>query len=34
MGDKKKRPVDAAWDLFRKTGNVSHYLFYKELDKK
>ena len=31
---KKKEPCDAAWELFEKTGNVSHYLFYKELTDK
>jgi len=30
----KKTPRDAAWELFEKTGNVSHYLLYKELTDK
>ncbi|MBR1967820.1 MAG: YqzL family protein [Clostridia bacterium] len=28
---KEKQPRDAAWELFEKTGNVSHYLLYKQL---
>ncbi|MBO5067032.1 MAG: YqzL family protein [Clostridia bacterium] len=34
--DKKNKstsPAQKAWELFSKTGNVSHYLFYKQLDK-
>lgn len=32
--NKRKLPRDAAWELFEKTGNVSHYLLYKELSDK
>lgn len=31
---KHKKPSDMAWALFEKTGNISHYLLYKELEKK
>ncbi len=39
MEDRKNKPKkdmieDVAWNLFRKTGVVAHYLFYKELGKK
>lgn len=39
MEDRKNKPKkdmfqDVAWNLFRSTGIVSHYLFYKELGKK
>ncbi len=27
-------PLDSAWGLFEKTGNISYYLLYKELKKK
>ncbi len=28
------RPEDTAWEMFRKTGNVSYYLLYKQLTQK
>ena len=31
---KKDEIQDVAWNLFSKTGIVSHYLFYKEIGKK
>ena len=33
MGKKfsDKTPVDTAWDMFEKTGNLSYYLLYKRL---
>ena len=31
---KKDMVEDVAWNLFKKTGIVAHYLFYKELGKK
>ncbi len=35
MKDNKKEKVsDIVWQMFKKTGNVSHYLFYKKLDEK
>ena len=35
MKDNKKEKVsDIAWQIFSKTGNISHYLFYKKLDEK
>lgn len=30
----KKRSALVAWELFKTTGNISHYLLYKQLDKK
>ncbi len=34
--DKKKiaDPADTAWEMFQKTGNISYYLFYKNLIEK
>lgn len=29
-----KNPRDIAWEMFEKTGNVSHYLLYKNLEDK
>ena len=31
---KEKTPVDAAWEMFKITGNVAYYLFFKEISKK
>ena len=30
---KKDMVADVAWQLFKKTGVVAHYLFYKKVDK-
>ena len=30
---KKDVVADVAWKLFKETGMVAHYLFYKEMDK-
>lgn len=35
MKEKKKQtknPIDSAWEMFEKTGNVSYYLLYKRLN--
>lgn len=29
-----KNADDIAWDMFSQSGNIAHYLFYKELNKK
>ena len=31
--NKKDDLGDIAWELFKKTGYASHYMFYKKLDK-
>jgi hypothetical protein len=31
---KKDMFQDVAWNLFKETGMVAHYLFYKEIGKK
>ncbi|MBE7090035.1 MAG: YqzL family protein [Clostridiales bacterium] len=28
------KPLDSAWELFEKTGNISYYLLYKKLSEK
>ena len=32
--NKKDNPLDSAGGLFEKTGNISYYLLYKQLNKK
>lgn len=29
-----ENPLDSAWKLFEKTGNISYYLLYKKLSEK
>ena len=31
---KTSTPLDSAWGLFEKTGNISYYLLYKHLNEK
>ncbi|MBE5737113.1 MAG: YqzL family protein [Clostridiales bacterium] len=33
-GKKQKKANDLAWDLFSQSGNIAHYLLYKELNDK
>ena len=27
-----KKPIDSAWEMFEKTGDVSYYLLYKRIN--
>jgi len=32
--EKLSSPAETAWELFKKTGNISYYLLYSELKEK